>query len=269
MKTPGKGTFGALLAAATLGCTLALASSPAIGQQMKFFRIASGAAGGTYFPMAGMLANAISNPPGSRACDKGGSCGVPGLIAVAQSANGSVANVNGIQSGAIESGFSQSDVAYWAYTGTGTFAGKPALKKLRVIANLFPEHVHVVARKDAPYNTVSDLRGKRISIGLQASGAKVGAMLVLDAHGMKENVDFKAEYLNTAQSMDRLRDNQLDGMVTVSGYPSSGISEMFSTAGGRLLSIGKAERDSIIAKAPFYSHGVIPAGTYKGFDKDA
>jgi len=268
MKTPGKGRLAALLTAVAIGGALALTAAPSFAQQMKFFRIASGAAGGTYFPMAGMLANAISNPPGSRPCDKGGSCGVPGLVAVAQSANGSVANVNGIESGSIESGFSQSDVAYWAYTGTGTFEGKPPLKKLRVIANLFPEHIHVVARQDAPYNTVSDLRGKRISIGLQASGAKVGAVLVLDAHQMKENVDYKAEYLNTAQSMDRLRDNQLDGMVTVTGYPSSGVAEMFSTAGGKLLSVGKAERDAIIAKAPFYSHGVIPGGTYKGFDKD-
>ncbi len=254
--------------AAALAAVFALASAPATAQQMKFFRIASGAAGGTYFPMAGMIANAISNPPGSRPCDKGGSCGVPGLIAVAQSANGSVANVNGIQSGAIESGFSQSDVAYWAYTGTGTFAGQPPLKKLRIIANLFPEHIHVVARKDAPYNAVTDLKGKRISIGLQASGAKVGATLVLDAFGMKENVDYKAEYLNTQQSMDRLRDNQLDGMITVTGYPSSGVAELFSTAGGKLLSIAKAQRDAVIKVAPFYSDGVIPANTYKDFDKD-
>ena len=94
MKTPGKGRLAALLTAAAIGSALALTAPPSFAQQMKFFRIASGAAGGTYLPMAGMLANAISNPPGSRPCDKGGSCGVPGLVAVAQSANGSVANVN-------------------------------------------------------------------------------------------------------------------------------------------------------------------------------
>ncbi|MDA0225474.1 MAG: TAXI family TRAP transporter solute-binding subunit [Proteobacteria bacterium] len=263
MKTIGWRPLAVVLAGA-----FALASAPVAAQQIKFFRIASGAAGGTYFPMAGMIANAVSNPPGSRPCDKGGSCGVPGLVAVAQSANGSVANVNGIQSGAIESGFSQSDVAYWAYTGTGTFAGQPALKKLRMIANLFPEHIHAVARKDAPYNAIADLKGKRISIGLQASGAKVGATLVLDAFAMKENVDYKAEYLNTQQSMDRLRDKQLDAMLTVTGYPSSGIAELFSTAGGKLLPIPQAQRAAVIKLAPFYSEGVIPANTYKDLDKD-
>ena len=72
------------------------------------------------FPVGGVIANAISNPPGSRPCEEGGSCGVPGLIASAVSSRGSVDNLNAITSGLRNSGFAQSDVAYWAYTGTGT-----------------------------------------------------------------------------------------------------------------------------------------------------
>ncbi len=261
-----------------LGAGIALALIAAVGgpsdvgrahaQEMKFFKVASAAAGGTYFPMAGILANAISNPPGSRPCDKGGSCGVPGLVAIAMSSNGSVANVNSIQSGAVDSGFSQSDVAFWAYTGTGVFDGKPPLKKLRMLANLFPEHIHVVVHKNSPFQKVTDLKGKRISIGLQASGAKVGALLILDAHGMKENVDYKAEYLNSQQSIDRIRDNQLEAMITVTGYPNAAISELTTSVGGRIIPIGKSERDAVKKKAPFYADGIIPKGTYKGIDDD-
>ena len=109
-----------IIVAAVTALTLATAFS-AGGQ--SFFRIVSGSAGGNYFPMAGVLANAISSPPGSRPCDKGGPCGVPGLIAIAQSANGSVANVNAIQSGTSESGLAQSDVAFWGYNGSGVFEG--------------------------------------------------------------------------------------------------------------------------------------------------
>ena len=64
-----------------------LLSTSISAQEMKFFRIGTGGAGGTYFPIGGIIANAISNPPGSRACDKGGNCGVPGLVAMAQSTN--------------------------------------------------------------------------------------------------------------------------------------------------------------------------------------
>ena len=68
-------------------------------QDVKFFKIGTGGTGGTYYPIGGLIANAVSNPPGSRPCDKGGSCGVPGLIAIAVSTNASVANANAIQAG--------------------------------------------------------------------------------------------------------------------------------------------------------------------------
>ncbi len=255
-----------LLTTAVLAVASILGISQA--QEMKFFKIASGSAGGTYFPMAGILANAVSNPPGSRPCEKGGACGVPGLVAIAMSANGSVANVNSIESGAVESGFVQSDVTYWAYTGTGVFEGKPPMKKLRVIANLYPEHIHVVVRKDSPYKKITDLKGKKIGIGLQASGAKVGAVLILEAHGMKENVDYQAEYLNSKQSIDRMRDNQLDAMITVTGYPQSAISELCSTIGCRLLPVEAAEMAMVRKKAPFYYKETIPATAYEGLSGD-
>jgi len=256
------------LATALLAGALAASAGGALAQDMKFVRIASGSAGGTYFPMAGIIANAISNPPGSRPCDKGGACGVPGLVAIAQASNGSVANVTAIENGTVETGFSQSDVNYWAYTGTGVFEGKPAKTKLRIVANLFPEHIHVLVRKDSPFKTVNDLKGKRLGIGLQASGAKVGAVMILEAHGLKENVDYRAEYLNSAQSIDRMRDSQLEAMLTVTGYPQAAVSELASTVGGRLLSITKDKRDAVIKRAPFYAHGIIPKTAYTGLEGD-
>jgi TRAP-type uncharacterized transport system substrate-binding protein len=87
-----KGKLSIFMAATIAGLMLAGAATQA--QDMKFFRIGTGGAGGTYFPIGGLIANAISNPPGSRPCEKGGSCGVPGLVAIAVSTNASVANVD-------------------------------------------------------------------------------------------------------------------------------------------------------------------------------
>jgi uncharacterized protein len=105
-----------------LGATLL--GSTAIAQDITFFRIGTGGTAGTYFPIGGLIANAISNPPGSRACADGGSCGVPGVVATAVASNGSVANVNAINSGAMQSGFTQSDVAFWAYNGSGIYEAR-------------------------------------------------------------------------------------------------------------------------------------------------
>jgi hypothetical protein len=250
-----------IIIAAIAALTMATAFS-AGGQ--SFFRIVSGSAGGNYFPMAGVLANAISNPPGSRPCDKGGPCGVPGLIAIAQSANGSVANVNAIQSGAAESGLAQSDVAYWGYNGSGVFAGKPKLDKLRFMASLYPEHIHVVLPKNSSVQKLEDLKGKKIGVGLPASGAQVGALLILNAVGLQKNKNFQAEELNTSQSAERIQDGQLDAFLTVTGAPSSGIAQLASIAGLRLLSIPAEVQAKVIEQAPFYFSSPIPAGTYEG-----
>jgi len=253
---------------AAVAATGLLATSVAQAQTPTFFRIVSGSAGGNYFPMAGLLANAISNPPGSRACDKGGSCGVAGLIAIAQSANGSVANVNAIQSGAAESGLAQSDVAFWAYTGTGVFEGKAPLKKLRAIATLYPDHIHVVLPNDSVLAAPKSLKGKRVGVGLPASGAQVGALLILEAAGLKKNVDYIAEELNTSQSAERLADGQLDAFLTVTGAPSAGIAQLASTAGMKLMSLPDPIQQAVIAKAPFYFSSPIPQSAYESMPTD-
>src|SRR4028118_2222493 len=92
-----------------LGAAAALGRN-AFAQTPAFFRIGTGGTAGTYYPVGGLIANAISNPPQ--------------LVLTARASNGSVANVNSIVSGALESGFSQADVAYWAYSGTGPLQGQ-------------------------------------------------------------------------------------------------------------------------------------------------
>jgi TRAP transporter TAXI family solute receptor len=158
-----------------LAATLALATSltlPLLAQAQQFFRIGTGGTAGTYYPVGGMIANAVSQPGK--------------IVVTAQASNGSVANVNGINGGAMESGFSQADVATWAQTGTGIFEGKPHVPGLRLIANLYPESVHVVVRKGSGIKSVADLKGKRVALDEPGSGTLVNARAILAAYGIKE-----------------------------------------------------------------------------------
>ena len=143
-----------------LGIALALAmvlGAAALAQEIQFFRIGTGGTAGTYYPVGGLIANAISNPPGSLACDKGGSCGVPGLVAMVQSSGGSIENVEGIGEGRLELALSQADIAYWAYHGTGLFRDRGAIANLRAIANLYPESLHVVVRRGAGIASIAGI----------------------------------------------------------------------------------------------------------------
>mgnify|MGYP001807515459 CR=1 FL=1 len=240
----------------------ALGAMPAGAQDITFFRIGTGATAGTYFPIGGLIANAISNPPGSRACADGGSCGVPGLVATSVASNGSVANATAIAAGTMQSGFVQSDVAYWAYTGTGIYEGRPKADGLRAIASLYPESFQLVARKGSGIKSVMDLKGKRLSLDEPGSGTLVDARLILAAYGLTEK-DMKAEYLKTQQAADKLKDGTLDAFFSVSGWPNGAISELAVTTGIDLVPIAGPEADGLVKKFSFFATDAIPDDAYK------
>ena len=241
-------------------------SGKSFAQELKFFTIGTGGTAYTYYPVGGMIANAIPKPPGSRECGKGGSCGVPNLIASAVSSRGSVDNVNAIISGLRNSGFAQSDVAYWAYTGTGTMEGKEPAKDLRTIAALFQEHIHLVALKKSNINSVKDLKGKRVSLDEPGSGTYVDAKLILESNGLSTS-DVKAEALKGKAATDALRNGKVDAIFVVAGFPTGAIVELASAVDVKLVPIDGAGAKALTSKYGFFSQSPIPSGTYEGVDE--
>ena len=253
-----------LFAAALAGAVLAGGAADA--QEMKFWRIGTGSAGGTYFPIGGLIANAVSNPPGARPCDKGGSCGVPGLVAIAVSTNASVANVNAIQAGQLDAGLAGAQSVVDGYNGKGKFVGNKK-DKLRVIANLFPEDMHLVLPKGTKLASLKDLKGKRVGIAQAGSGTQVSVEMLLKDVGITR-YDIKAAELNTSQSAQRIADGQLDAYFYAMGTPSSALVQLGSTRGFELYRFSEAERKRINEIIPYYVPSVIPAGTYEAVNYD-
>lgn len=232
-------------------------------QDLKFFTIGTGGTAYTYYPVGGVIANAISKPPGSRECGEGGSCGVENLIASAVSSRGSVDNVNAIISGLRNSGFAQSDVAFWAYTGTGTMEGKEPATDLRTIAALFEEHIHLVTLKDSGINSVADLKGKRVSLDEPGSGTYVDANLILEANGLSAD-DLTAEALKGGAASEALRNGKLDAYFVVAGYPTGSLVELAAAAEMKLVPIDGDGAAALADKYGFFSLSSIPADTYEG-----
>lgn len=260
--TPTRRRFLKGAAAGALAIASGLTHRSAQAQQQSFFRIATGSAGGTYFPIGGLLANAISNPPGSRPCGRGGSCGIPGMIAVAQSTHGSVQNARMIDQGMIESGFCQADVAYWAFTGSEIFREEGPLFNLRSIANLYPESVHLATRRAARIFKVADLRGKRISIDREGSGTRVDARLILQAYGLSES-DVTAVSISAAEAAAMLRNNELDGFFFVAGAPTGVISNLATEGLIALTPIDGPEAAELRRVRPYFAADNIGSNTYR------
>lgn len=249
---------GAVLLGALLGASL-----PATAGDLRLFRIGTGGVGGTYYPVGSLIAQAVSQPPNSQPCPKPAECGVEGLLAVAQSANGSVANVKAIGAGLLESGFSQSDVAYWAYSQTGVFKNVEFYPNLRAIAGLYPETVHIVARKDASISSVKDLRGKHVSLDEPGSGTLVDARLILEAYGLSE-ADIEPEYIKPGLAGERIRNGTLDAFFIVAGYPVTSIQQLSRATNIVIVPIEGAERTGLIDQYRFFSSQSIPDDIYKG-----
>lgn len=253
-----------MAAALLLALSLALSLAPtAAAQETKFLRIGTGAIGGTYFPVGGLIANAISSPPGSRSCEAGGSCGVPGLIAVTQSTQGSVENVIAVGGGELETALTQADIAYFAYFGKGVLAKQGRLANLRAIANLFPEMVHLVVRRESAIWDVAGLKGKRVNLGEKGSGTLVGARIVLTAYGFGE-ADVVSSHYKIGKASDLLRAGEIDAYFMFGGLPLNAVAILAETGGIRLLPIAGEAAAAIRKEHPFFAEDVIAEGTYKG-----
>lgn len=231
-------------------------------QDIQFFSIATGGVSGTYYPVGGMIADVISQPPGARPCERGGSCGVPNLVAIASSSEGSIANVRAIASGAADSGFVQSDVAYDALIGEGAFAASGPIEDLRLIASLYVEHAHVIARD---VTTIDQFRGKRISLDLDGSGTRRVAELIIEAHGLEDS-DIEMSQLPPNRSIQAMRSDALDGFIVVAGYPTPSVIEATGTLDATLLPLSRDAIDKLIAKHAFFSATAIPPATYPAQD---
>jgi TRAP transporter TAXI family solute receptor len=244
--------------AALLGVLMAVSAT---AQEGRFFRIGTAATGGTYFTIGGILASAISSPPGAPECRSGSNCGVPGLIAVAQATQGSVENVNAIAAGQLESAFVQADIAYAAFRGTGIYQAKGALPNLRALAALFPESLQIVVPKDSPIETVADLKGKHISLGEKESGTLADARLLLEVAGLKER-EIRAEYLRLGQATGMVREGTLDGFILFGGYPVPAIADLATATPIRLVPLSDDVIEKLHARFRFFERDEIPAKAY-------
>jgi uncharacterized protein len=246
--------------AAGLGAGLAFAQPG----ELRLFRIATGGPSGIYYVIGGILADALSRPPGARPCreDQEG-CGVAGLVAIVQSTAGSVANVEGLRDGRFESAFVQADVADAALHAQWMFEGEEPARELRAIASLYPEALHLVAHPAADVESVADLRGKRVAVDEPGSGTLAQALLVLKAAGLRAE-DIEPVYVKHGPALAMMRRGELDAMFAVGGAPLPPVTEAIREFGAWLVPIEGAGIEAVLSEYPLLVATTIDATVYSG-----
>ncbi|MCR9212198.1 MAG: TAXI family TRAP transporter solute-binding subunit [Proteobacteria bacterium] len=239
-----------------------LTASAAFAGETKLFRLGTGGISGTYYPIGQVVAEVISNPLNKTECAPI-PCGVPGLLAVGQASNGSVSNIAGIESRQLESGFSQSDIAHWARTGTGNYRGDGKKSDISSIASLYMEDVHLVVRKGSGIKNVRDLIGKNVSLDDPGSGTLVDARTILEAYGIDEE-DMSVHYVKPAAAIKKMREGDLDAFFVIAGFPSKAVAELSEEGLISLIDISGPRARLVARENSFFSDQVIPSGVYEG-----
>ena len=221
--------------------------------EKKFLNIATGGTAGTYYPIGGAMAEILNN-------------NIQGMNASAQSTGATVANINMLKEGSVDLAIVQNDITYYAANGIEMFKDKK-VDNLKGIATLYPETCQIVTLESTGIKSIADLKGKRVAVGAMGSGAEANARQILEAYGITYD-DIDEQFLSFSEAASALKDGNVDAAFVTAGYPTAAVQDIASQNKVRLLPIEADKADALIAKYPFYTKVMIPAGTYAGFEEE-
>ena len=238
-----------VLVAASLA--LAVASAPA-AKADEFINVLTGGTSGVYYPLGTALSKIYAD-------------NIEGVRTQVQSTKASVENVNLLQQGRGEIALALGDTVKAAWEGDETAGFKGKLDKLRGIAAIYPNYVQVVASKDSGITTFEQLKGKNLSVGAPASGTELNARRIFGAMGMSYDDLGQTEYLPFGESVELMKNRQLDATLQSAGLGVASIKDLAASIPITLVAVPASVAETL--GAPFVARN-IPAGTYEGQTED-
>ena len=227
-----------------------LAALTACGQKGRL-RIGTAGEGGNYNSLGNALSQTLQKDPYK-------------VNVEVKTTAGSAANIRLLSQDYLELAIAQSDVIDEMYAGT---LDTQAMKGYSAIASLYPEPVQIVVRADSGIASVSDLAGKKVSVGEADSGTQKNAAQILQAYGLTSNM-LTVQNMTYAEASKALGDGSIDAMFCTAGAPAQVITDLSGTTPVSLVPIEGQQSDLLTGAYGFYAKAVIPAGTYKGQDSD-
>ena len=230
-----------------LAAAAAFTASTAAIAAPTFINILTGGTSGVYYPIGVGLSQLYSN-------------GIEGSKTSVQATKASVENLNLLQSGRGELALALGDSVADAWNGVEDAGFKAPLKKIRAIAGTYPNYIQIVANKEAGINTLADLKGKRISVGAPKSGTELNARAIFKAAGLSYEDMAKVEFLPYAESVELIKNRQLDATLQSSGLGMAAIRDLAATLPINFVAI-PADVVAAIGNAAYHP-ATIPGCTY-------
>lgn len=218
----------------------------------EFINILTGGTSGVYYPLGVSLSKIYGEA-------------IPDSRTQVQATKASVENLNLLQQGRGEAALTLGDSLKLAWEGNEEAGFKNKLDKLRGIAAMYPNYIHFVVRSDSGISSLADLKGKNISVGAPKSGTELNSRTILAAAGLTYDDLGKVEYLPYAESVELMKNRQLDGTLLSSGLGVAAIRDLATSIDVTFVPIPAEIVEKI--GAPYVSLPIV-AGTYRGQDAD-
>jgi TRAP transporter TAXI family solute receptor len=227
----------------------ALALAPTAWAQQKFINVLTGGQSGVYYPLGVALSQVFGKA-------------LPDAKVTVQSTKASAENLNLLQAGRGEIAFTLADALSDAWKGEKESGFPAPLTKLRAVAGIYANYIQIVASADSGIKTLADLKGKRISVGAPKSGTELNARAVLKAAGLSYGDFGKVEYLPFGESVELMKNRQLDVTLQSAGLGVASIRDLATAVKIVVVPIPV----DVVAKVgdAAYQPATIPADTYTG-----
>ncbi len=220
------------------------------------FSIVTGGTGGVWYPLGGAIGGVIGKS-------------VPNTEATSEATTAAIDNLKLLAAGKAGMAFAYDYHAVWANEGKMQALGKA--RPVRVVMSFYEQPLHIVTRDGSGIRSVTDLRGRRVSVGAPNSGTEEQADYVLKGLGIDWNKDLKREKLGASESVAALKDGKIDAFFWSGAVPTSSIIDLASTPGLKmvLLPVGGEIADRIMKANPAVFHRTrFAKGDYAGVESD-
>ena len=221
--------------------------------QEKFdLKMMTGPMGGSWYPLGGAIADAIQRE-------------IPG-VTVSVAPGGGMANVEGLELGKCDIGYSNSSSAVDAFYGRPPF--KKKMENMRQLANLYPQYFQMAVWEDSGIKSVADLKGKTISPGPKGHTGELLAQQVLEVYGLSYKDMAKIHHVQYSDSVSLMKDGHAQAFMLGTTIPASTIIDLAAAKKIRLLALPDDKIKALQKINAGYLKRVIPKGTYPGVDYD-
>jgi uncharacterized protein len=184
---------------------------------------------------------------------------VPDVDVEGVAQTGMVATLRAIDRGEVDLGLAFNLVAFHAAKTAQLLGHRSDAIVALTVAYATP--AQVVVRSDSALKTVTDLRGKRVSLGIAESGERFCSQVLLSHLGFHPD-DFADHSSDFSPSLADLLAGRIDAYITWRGMPVPDFTREFASGKIRLIALDRESLHGLHVNHPFLAPWTIPARVY-------